>query len=108
LQHWPLLGAATGAAAISQPLLVLMGDADTETPASECIEKLEVLKQGGLPVEWHLYPGATHCWDCQQLDGFSKIDVRGHHVEYHFRPDLTEDSRRRLFEFLDRTMPRRQ
>jgi dienelactone hydrolase len=94
--------------AISQPLLVLMGDADTETPASECIEKLEVLKQGGLPVEWHLYPGATHCWDCQQLDGFSKIDVRGHHVEYHFRPDLTEDSRRRLFEFLDRTMPRRQ
>ncbi|MCK1651137.1 dienelactone hydrolase family protein [Bradyrhizobium sp. 149] len=93
---------------VSRPLLVLMGDADTETPASECINRLEVLKRSGLPVEWHLYPDATHCWDCQQLHGFSKIDIRGHHVEYHFRPDLTEDSRDRLFEFLDRAMPRRQ
>jgi dienelactone hydrolase len=93
---------------ISEPLLVLMGDADTETPASECTDKLEALRQSGLPVEWHLYPGATHGWDCAQLDGFSKIDVRGHHVEYHFRQDLTEDSQRRLFEFLDRAMPRRK
>jgi dienelactone hydrolase len=90
---------------ISRPLLVLMGDGDTETPASECIDKLDALKRSGMPVEWHLYPGATHCWDCQQLDGLSKVDVRGHRVEYHFRQDLTDDSRRRLFEFLDRTMP---
>ncbi|MFT4118222.1 dienelactone hydrolase family protein [Bradyrhizobium sp.] len=90
---------------ISRPLLVLMGDADTETPASECIDRFGPLKESGVPLEWHLYPGATHCWDCQQLDGFSKIDVRGHHVDYHFRQDLTDDSRRRLFEFLDRVMP---
>ncbi|OKO75311.1 prolyl oligopeptidase [Bradyrhizobium sp. AS23.2] len=93
---------------ISRPLLVLMGDADTETPASECIDKFDALKRSGIPVEWHLYPGATHCWDCQQLDGFSKIDVRGHQVEYHFRQDLTDDSRRRLFEFLDRSMSARK
>ncbi len=93
---------------ISRPLLVLMGDADTETPATECIDKFDALKRSGIPVEWHLYPGATHCWDCLQLDGFSKIDVRGHHVEYHFRQDLTDDSRRRLFEFLDRAMPGRK
>jgi dienelactone hydrolase len=91
---------------ISRPLLVLMGDADTETPATECIDKLEALKRSGLPLEWHLYPGATHCWDCVQLDGFSKTDFRGHYVEYHFRRDITEDSKRRLFEFLDRAMPR--
>jgi dienelactone hydrolase len=93
---------------ISRPLLVLMGDADTETPALECIDKFDALKRSGVPVEWHLYPGATHCWDCQQLDGFSKIDVRGHHVEYHFRQDLIDDSRLRLFEFLDRAMPGRK
>jgi dienelactone hydrolase len=93
---------------ISKPLLVLMGGADTETPASDCIDKLEAIKRGGVPAEWNLYPDVTHCWDCQQLDGTSKIDVRGHHVEYHFRQDVTEDSRRRLFEFLNRAMPARQ
>ncbi|MCG2633108.1 dienelactone hydrolase family protein [Bradyrhizobium sp. WYCCWR 13023] len=92
---------------VSRPLLVLMGDADTETPAQECLDRLDVLKQAGAPVEWHLYAGATHCWDCQQLDGLNKIDVRGDHVAYHFRQDVTDDSRRRLFEFLDRVMPRR-
>jgi dienelactone hydrolase len=89
---------------VAQPLLVLMGDADTETPARECIGKLEALKRDGRPVEWHLYPGATHCWDCQQLDGFSKVDVRGHRVDYHFRKDVTADSERRLFDFLERAM----
>jgi dienelactone hydrolase len=93
---------------VSRPLLVLMGDADTETPAQECLDNLDVLKRIGAPVEWHLYAGTTHCWDCQQLDGFSKIDVRGDPVEYHFRQDVTDDSRRRLFEFLDRAMPGRK
>jgi len=92
---------------VSRPLLVLMGDADTETPAQECLDRLEILKRGGAPVDWHLYAGATHCWDCQQLDGLNKIDVRGDQVAYHFRQDVTDDSRRRLFEFLDRAMPRR-
>ena len=91
---------------VSQPLLVLMGDADTETPAPDCIDKLDALKRDARPVEWHLYPGATHCWDCQQLDGLSKIDVRGRHVEYHFRKDVTQDSERRLFAFLERAMPK--
>lgn len=91
---------------VSRPLLVLMGEADNETPAAECIGKLEVLKRGGAPVEWHLYPGTTHCWDCQQLDGLTKIDVRGDRVEYHFSQASTDDSHRRLFEFLDRAMPK--
>jgi len=92
---------------VSRPLLVLMGDADTETPAQQCLDRLDILKRAGAPVEWHLYAGTTHCWDCRQLDGLTKIDVRGDHVEYHFRQDVTDDSRRRLFEFLERVMPRR-
>jgi dienelactone hydrolase len=92
---------------VARPLLVLMGEVDTETPASECLERLEPLKRAGAPVEWHVYPQATHCWDCEQFDGFSKIDIRGHHVEYHFRQDVTRDSEDRLFAFLDRTMGRK-
>ncbi|WP_454620453.1 dienelactone hydrolase family protein [Bradyrhizobium cenepequi] len=90
---------------ISRPLLVLMGGADTETPAAECVEKLATLKKSGAPVEWHVYPDTTHCWDCQQLDGRSKIDVRGNRVEYRFSRAATDDAQRRLFEFLRRVMP---
>ena len=93
---------------IAHPLLVLMGEADTETPASDCIEKLERLRNASAPVDWHLYPQATHCWDCEQLNGLSKVDIRGHRVEYHFRQDVTQDSEDRLFAFLDRTMLRKK
>jgi dienelactone hydrolase len=92
---------------ITAPLLVLMGEADTETPAAECIEKLDTVKETGAPIEWHVYPKTTHCWDCKQLDGLSKIDVRGHRVEYRFQQSVTDDSERRLFEFLGKAMPRR-
>lgn len=92
---------------IENPLLVLMGEADSETPPSECLEKLEPLRKAGAPVEWHLYPQTTHCWDCEQFNGLSKIDIRGHHVEYRFRQDVTQDSENRLFAFLDRTMLRK-
>jgi dienelactone hydrolase len=91
---------------IALPLLVLMGEADTETPAVECLEKLDAIKKAGAPIEWHVYPETTHCWDCKQLDGFSKIDVRGHYVVYRFQQSVTDDSERRLFEFLGKAMPR--
>jgi dienelactone hydrolase len=91
---------------IARPLLVLMGAADTETPAADCLEKLEALQKAGAPVEWHLYPAATHCWDCAAFDGFRKIDVQGHQVEYRFSEEVTRDSGKRLFRFLDLTIGR--
>jgi dienelactone hydrolase len=90
---------------IDRPLLVLMGEADTETPAAECLEKLGAAKKNGAPIEWHVYSDTTHCWDCQQLDGHTKTDVRGNYVEYRFSQAVTDDSERRLFEFLSRVMP---
>jgi dienelactone hydrolase len=93
---------------IALPLLVLMGESDTETPAAECVEKLDAIKKAGAPIEWHVYAGTTHCWDCKQLDGFSKTDARGHHVEYRFQQSVTDDSERRLFGFLGKAMPRRR
>ena len=87
---------------IDRPLLVLMGGQDTETPASDCIPKLEQLKAAGAPVEWNLYPDATHCWDCKNLNGNRKTDVRGNSVLYTYDEKVTADSGRRLFEFVER------
>ena len=88
---------------IDRPLLVLMAEKDNETPPADCIPKLEAARNAGAPVEWHLYPGITHCWDCEHLDGFSKVDSRGNHVVYRYDRDATRDSGRRMFEFLQRT-----
>ncbi len=89
---------------IDRPLLVLLGQLDTETPADECAAKLGAARAAGAPLEWHVYPQATHCWDCSNLDGFSKTDVRGNSVTYRYGMEDTADSRQRMFEFLDRAM----
>lgn len=88
---------------VDTPLLVLLGGEDTETPPQECIDRLKPLKEGGAPVEWHLYPDATHCWDCKQLHGFTKKDnFRGVLVEYLYDETVTRDSSKRMFEFFDK------
>ena len=92
---------------IDRPLLVLMGQLDNETPADDCVSRLSPLKAAGVPVEWHVYPQATHCWDCRNLDGFSKVDVRGNRVAYRYSMEYTADSRQRMFQFLDRAMASR-
>lgn len=89
---------------IDRPLLVLMGEADTEAPAAECVSRLQAAKDAGAPVQWHVYPDTTHCWDCQNLNNVSKIDVRGHQVVYHYSEPATEDAERRMFDFLDQAL----
>jgi dienelactone hydrolase len=89
---------------IDRPLLVLMGEKDSETPPAECVPKLEAARAAGAPVEWHVYPGLTHCWDCENLNGFSKVDFRGSQVVYRYDRSATEDSARRMFDFLQRTL----
>lgn len=48
---------------VDRPLLLLLGQKDMETPPGSCFPLLEDLKQASVPVEWHLYPEATHGWD---------------------------------------------
>jgi dienelactone hydrolase len=55
-------------------------------------------------VEWHVYPEATHCWDCKNLDGFSKVDFRGSRVVYRYDRNITSDAGRRMFEFLEKAL----
>lgn len=90
---------------IDRPLLVLMGTDDTETPPADCTSRLEPVKARGAPVEWHVYPNATHCWDCSSLNNFSKVDFRGNRVTYRYDKEITADSARRMFEFLEKAMP---
>jgi dienelactone hydrolase len=88
---------------IDRPVLVLMGDKDTETPPDECVPKLQAAKDAGAPAEWHVFRNATHCWDCEHLTGFSKKDFRGNSVAYRYDAGATQETRRRIFEFLERT-----
>jgi dienelactone hydrolase len=85
---------------VDKPLLVLMGDQDTETPPAYCLPRLEALKQKGMPVEWHLYQTTTHCWDCSSLHNLSKTDFQGNRVIYRYDRQVTHDSAERLFAFL--------
>jgi dienelactone hydrolase len=89
---------------IDKPLLVLMGGLDLETPPSECVPKLEAVKSAGRPVQWHVYPEATHCWDCKNLHNYSKSDWRGNRVTYLYSSQTTQDSEQRMFEFLEAAM----
>ncbi len=87
-------------AEVDKPLLVLMGDQDTEAPPAECVSRLEKLTQKGAPVEWHVYPATTHCWDCSSLNNFSKTDWLGNRVVYRYDSQVTQDSAERMFAFL--------
>jgi dienelactone hydrolase len=93
---------------IVTPLLVLMGDRDTETPPADCVPRLEAARASGAPVQWHVYPGAHHCWDCAHLHGFRKTDSRGNDVLYQYDRTVTTDSSTRMFEFIEKafTSPR--
>ena len=88
-----------------KPLLVLMGEDDNETPPPLCLTRLEKLKEKSAPVEWHLYPATTHCWDCAALHNFRKRDFMGNNIVYRYSKETTDDSVRRMFEFFAKAMP---
>jgi dienelactone hydrolase len=74
-----------------RPLLMLMGERDSEALPATCFPLLEQLKAGGAPVEWHVYPGATHGWD-KQGEG-----VNG----YVYKEETALDATRRMLAFFD-------
>lgn len=93
---------------IDIPTLVLMGALDSETPPLECTSRLEPLKQAGAPVDWHVFPDATHCWDCLNLNGFRKTDFRGTAVVYKYDSEVVKQSSERMFTFLKQQLAERR
>lgn len=82
-----------------RPALVLLAEQDLEAPAADCLSLLKTQAERGQQVAWHVYPGATHCWDCSSLDNLTKTDFRGVRVTYRYSRALTDDSAQRAFEY---------
>ena len=97
--YMPPFGSMTSGAEIlrsdvSTPTLILMGGQDNELPPQECINRLETLKERGAPVEWHVFPNATHCWDCsdQHNQRWSPPWAGGRSVVYLYDSKVTDES----------------
>lgn len=52
---------------VDRPFLLLMGGRDGEMPSAQCFPLLETLKAAGKPLDWHVYPDATHAWNGPSL-----------------------------------------
>ncbi|MFT3777798.1 MAG: dienelactone hydrolase family protein [Ottowia sp.] len=75
---------------IDRPLLLLMGGRDAEVPPAPCFPLLEELKAAGKPVQWHVFPEATHGWDKPGLAS------RG----YVYDAQVTKDATARMIAFI--------
>jgi dienelactone hydrolase len=84
------------------PLLVQMGELDTETPPKDCISRLQEQKDKGAPVEFVVHKNATHGWDIGEIGSkFSKKGLNGQDVVYRYNSKATVESVRLAFDFLD-------
>jgi len=90
-----------------RPALILMTEPDVEAPAADCVSLLKGVAAKGQLVEWHVYSGATHCWDCSSLNNNSKVDFRGVRVVYKFDKEITDDSAKRALDYLDGQLKKR-
>ena len=81
------------------PLQVQMGALDTETPAKDCILRLQEQKDRGAPVEFLVHKNATHGWDIGS--NFTKKGLNGQDVVYRYDPKVTAESVKLAFDFLD-------
>jgi dienelactone hydrolase len=81
------------------PVLWLMGSADNEAPAAPCLAPVKKLKEQDPRNDWHLYEGASHCWDCQGLNGSVTVAPNGAKETYRYNEEYTKDSERRVLKF---------
>jgi len=87
-----------------RPLLWLSGERDTECLVDSDAAMAKFLADRKLPIEFHLLKGATHCWDCSDMNGFSKTMKRTSgsvRVDYRYDKAITEDSISKTFKFFE-------
>jgi len=78
------------------PALFLLAEFDTIAPADDCLAVVERLEAEGLPVEAHVFPGATHGFDQQERAALSLL---------RFDPETTAEALAIAGDFLDRLPP---
>lgn len=83
------------------PILWLMGGNDSEAPANSCLSDLESIEKKVPETKWHVYPKATHCWDCKELHNYSKTAGNGTSVTYLYDEQVTEDSKKRVVDYFN-------
>ena len=83
-----------------KPLLWLMGSADPEAPVASCNSRVKDAMEDVPGFEFHVYEGATHCWDCKDQDGYVRTlpAGKGKHT-YRYSEDITRDSQKRVLEY---------
>lgn len=86
------------------PVLILIGDADDETPASLCTAKADELQKVGRPVSVKVYHGATHAFDSSDLGNRVFRNPRGY--VYRYDPQATADAAKVSAEFLEKHIPK--
>ena len=67
--------------AASAPTVILIGELDTNTPASACQEMMRRRSGDGAPIRLVVYPDAYHSFDSFRLRGRSEMAF-GHRNEY--------------------------
>lgn len=84
-----------------RPILSLFAEEDHEEPVSECVRRLEDLRQKGAPVTWHVFPKTAHAWDQPAISGvFTKMPWMDAGGQFRYDAEVTEQSRLRAFDFL--------
>lgn len=81
------------------PILWLMGGVDLEAPPSDCMYAVKSLQAQNIGSEWHVYENATHCWDCEAMNGLTRIAGNGTSNTYLYDEVATKDSEQRVVEF---------
>ncbi|MBI2459930.1 MAG: dienelactone hydrolase family protein [Candidatus Rokubacteria bacterium] len=87
------------------PVLLLLGDADTWTPPTVCVQVASRLQERGQTALAVVYPGAHHAFDRSDLGGRT-VSVLGHTLRYD--PAATADARSRVRSFLSEHLSRRR
>jgi dienelactone hydrolase len=92
---------------MDRPLLWLMGELDNEafTTNGSDLHAVKELEKRKLPIEYHLFKDAYHCWDCKNKDGktntftyFGSPVV----VKYKFDEKIRDESYDRVMNFFDK------
>jgi len=83
---------------LASPLMMLMGAVDDWQPPARCVQRGTELKNAGAPIEWTVYPDATHAFDVQKPD--RSFEVGGKIVHLRYDPAAAGDAHSQVQQYL--------
>lgn len=90
--------------ALANPVLLLEGDADDLSQSVECAPIAKRLADGGNPMTWHIYHGATHEFDNALFIKPYHTVLAGISTMYAYDPQAAEDAANRIDALLGQAM----